>query len=371
MQTQTGINSPQAVKRWAISLAADVAEQAYMERFTGKGANNIIEVKSDLESDAGDEVRFDINMRFRQKPTYGDARLDGNEEALKFYQDVVRIDQVRKGGDVGGRMTRKRTLHNYRSQVRQNTGTYLAEWMDEIAFAYLSGTGPNEAINQDSLIMDDDELLQGFAQNPFQAPDDDHILYGGSATSKATLTAADTMSVALIERTVTKAKMMNALDRDNIMIRPVKVEGADHYVMAMSPFDSHNLRTGAGDREWNAIQRAAAGAEGRKNPIFKGGLGMINNVVLHDHSRVRRFDDYGVGANIDASRSLFMGAQAGMKAHGETNTGRYTWVEEPKDYGNSVGIAAGTICGMKKTRFNNRDYGVISVDCAAADPNAA
>ena len=37
-------------------------------------------------------------------------------------------------------------------------------------------------------------------------------------------------------------------------------------------------------------KQAAAAAEGRKNPIFQGGLGMYNNVVLHEHQAVIRMN---------------------------------------------------------------------------------
>jgi hypothetical protein len=36
-----------------------------------------------------------------------------------------------------------------------------------------------------------------------------------------------------------------------------------------------------------------------------------------------------------------------------------------------VAIYAGTIAGVKKTRFNGLDYGVVAVDTAARSPNRA
>ena len=62
---------------------------------------------------------------------------------------------------------------------------------------------------------------------------------------------------------------------------PVSINGEDHYVCVMSPFQEYDLRVDTGTNGWMEIQKAAAAAEGRNNPIFKGGLGMISNVVLH------------------------------------------------------------------------------------------
>jgi len=136
----------------------------------------------------------------------------------------------------------------------------------------------------------------------------------------------------------------------------------------MTPFQEHSLRTDAGS-SWLDVQKAAATAEGRASPIFKGGLGMINNVVLHSHESVIRFNDYGAGANLPAARALFLGRQAGVIAYGNGGGGmRFSWAEDVDDYGNEPSVQAGTIFGVKKTRFNGKDFGVLAVDTYAKNP---
>ena len=97
---------------------------------------------------------------------------------------------------------------------------------------------------------------------------------------------------------------------------------------------------------------------------------MINNVVLHSHESAIRFSDYGAGANLPAARALFMGRQAGVVAFGSTGGLRFDWSEETQDHGNEPVVAAGIIIGVKKTRFNSKDFGVFAVDTYAVDPNA-
>lgn len=359
--TVIGLNNPLAVKRWATSLATLCDYHSYFTRFIGRGENNIIERKVGLEDDAGDEIRFDLSMPLRGAPVYGDNIVEGTEESLTFYQDFVRIDQVRKGASAGGRMTRKRSLHDLRKIARDRTAEYMARWTDEMFFSYLSGT--LAAVNQNNT------FTTAFANNSITAPDADHIAYGGPATSKGTLTANDKMSVALIERLATKAQMMNATNTDVADMQPVTIESGQHFVLAMSPWQSHQLRTETGDLSWSKIAQAAAAAEGRKSPIFKGGLGMVNNVILHEHKGIRRFNDYGVGNNVAAARALFLGRQAGVVAYGAAgNKTRMSWVEKKADADNLVNIYAGCIMGSKKSTFNGKDFGVIAVDTAAAAP---
>lgn len=366
MQTTVGVNSPLAVKRWATLLATDVDKASYWnDRFVGDGKNSVIQRLVDLEEDAGDTIKFDLAMRLRGGMTFGDNLVEGSEEQLTFYSDQVLIDQARKGASAGGKMSRKKTIHNLRTTAKEMTAEYVAEWLDEGYFVYLSGDAAFSAINQDG------KFTKPFAGNAVTAPDADHILFGGAATSKASLTAADKMSFAFLERVSVKPTMMNAVNPDVVQLSPVSVDGGKRFIVLMSPFQAHALRTETGDLSWSKVQQALATSEGRASPICRGGLGMINDLVLHQHASVRRFGDYGAGSNVGAARALLLGRQAGVVAYGAAGNGtRMTWVEKLADADNLVNIYAGLIVGIKKTQFNGKDFGVVALDTAAKDPNA-
>lgn len=259
-------------------------------------------------------------------------------------------------------MSRKRTAHDLRMVAKNQLADYFSRLMDEFIFVYLSGA---RGINEDYL---EDVLWAGHATNPIQAPDATHTIYGGAATSKATIATTDTMSRLMIERANTKAKMMQAQNPDVANMVPVKVDGEERYVCLMSPFQEHSLRT-SDAAGWLEIQKAAAAAEGRNNPIFKGGLGMIDDTVLHSHRNVIRFSDYGATANLPAARALFLGRQAGVVAYGTAGGMKWDWNEKQKDYDNEPSVSAGTIFGFKKSRFNGSDFGVLSIDTYAPNPN--
>lgn len=363
-QTVIAWGDPKAKKAWSTGLAVDQVKKAYFEKkFVGTDENSIIQRKTELESDAGDRVSFDLSVQLRGEATEGDARLEGKEENQKYYTDEVVIDQVRHAVSAGGAMTRKRTNLNLRGNARRLLSDYWARFNDEMMFIYLSGA---RGINKDFLFSLD---WAGRASNPLQAPDTGHLLYGGAATSKATLTANDKMTRAVIEKAQVKATMLQAQDPENANMVPVSIDGEEHYCIVMNPFQAHDLRTASGS-EWLDVQKAAAAAEGKANPIFKGGLGMIKNVVLHEHRNSIRFSDYGAGSNVNAGRALFLGRQAGVVAYGTSGGMRWDWKEETKDYGNEPTVASGAIFGFKKARFNGRDFGVLSIDTAATDPNA-
>lgn len=352
-----------AQKRWSASLWSDTQKKSYFDKFIGTGENNVIQRLTELDGDIGDRVSYDLSVMLRNKPTRGDARVKGKEESLRFFTDEVAIDQIRHAVSAGGKMTRRRTAHNMRTVARDKLSDYWSGYIDELKFIYLSGA---RGINQDFI---EDTNYTGHAGNALQAPDANHILYGGDAVSKPTIDSSDKFTRELIERAVVAARMMRAQNPALANMLPVNVNGEKHYLALINPFQEYDLRTTSGATGWLEIQKAAAAAEGRNNPIFKGGVGMINNVVIHTNENVIRFSDYGTGANLPAARALFLGKQAAVIAYGTSGGMRYFWKEETDDYGNEPTVMAGTILGMKKSRFNGYDFGVMALDTYAKDPN--
>lgn len=366
-KTIIGLNDAKAVKRWSAMLAVDVGRESYFtKKFMGKGesAKTPLQMLPHLENDAGDKISYDLSLQLTMQPIEGDETLANKEERLKFFTDEVRIDQLRGGVNTGGRMSRKRTLHDLREIAKRRQGEWWARVFDELFFMYLSGM---RGTNSDYIFPTD---YTGFASNSFTAPDTEHVLYGGDATAKANVDANDKFDLALIDRAVARASMMGGGVQETPQIQPIRIDGEEHFVIVMNPWQEYDLRTNTSTGQWLDIQKSATTAEGRSNPIFKGSLGMYNNVVLHTHKAVVRDNTYGAGGNVEAARALFMGVQAGVVAFGSSGNGlRFDWHEETQDRGNEAVITTSTICGVKKTTFNSKDFGLLSLDTAAADPS--
>lgn len=365
-RTIIGLNDAKAVKRYSAFLAVDTARVSYWnKKFMGVGEDSPtpVQILPQLENDAGEYISFDLSIQLKQEPVEGDDIQEGTEEDLGFYTDGVYIDQARGGVNTGGRMTRKRTIHKLRKIARKRQSEWWGRVFDELFFMYGSGA---RGINPDFIFR---TSFTGRANNAFAAPDTDHILWGGNATSTATVDATDIMDLALIDRAKTQAVMMGGGVEETPQIQPIMVDGEEHHVIVMNPYQEYDLRTATATGQWLDIQKAAAGSEGRNNPIFKGSLGMYNNVILHSHKGVIRYSNYGAGANVAAARALFLGRQAMVCAFGSPGTNlRFDWYEEARDNGNQAVITTSSIFGIKKCRFNSKDFGVIALDTAAAAP---
>lgn len=367
-KTVVGVNSPRAVKRFSGDLALDVSQESYFgKRFAavGQGAKTPIQLLTDLESEAGDLVSYDLLCELRMAPIEGDDVLEGKEEAQRFYTDQLYIDQARGGVNTGGKMSRKRTLHDLRMRAKQQQASWWARFQDELTFTYLAGS---RGMNPNFILP---VGYQGRASNPLAAPSANQQLFGGAATSTANITAGDKFKLSIVDSARVRADSQGGGATNIPVMQPCVVDGEEVFVLVMHTFQEDDLRKDVGTGGWLEIQKAAAAAVGFKSPLFKSALGMYRNVILHSHRNVIRHNNHGASQNVETARALFMGAQAGVMAFGSPGTGmRYGWFEETADRGNQVVITTSSIFGIKKSVFNidgvDQDHGVYAVDTAAA-----
>lgn len=350
--TGFGVNDALAVKRWSTSLAVEAEKKMYFNKFMG-GEQSIITKLTDLEKNAGDKVTYGLEMKLFGAGVTGDNTLENNEEALVYYSDALLIDQLRHAVRSRGKASEQRVPYDMRLRARRALSTWWAERMDELMFIYLSG-----ARGVDSTLT----LPIGFtsfAGNSLAAPDSAHIIYA-AGLAKATITTAAIMTLSEIDRLVEAAETVDP------MIQPIMVDGEKKYILLIHPYQATDLRTNTATGQWLDIEKAATTKHGHESNIYKNSIGEYRGVVIHVHRNVVRFSDYGAGTNLPAARALFLGAQAGCIAFGKGGTeGRYNWQEELFDYGNQLGVAAGTIFGVKKTTFNSADFGVYALDTYA------
>src|SRR3546814_21184902 len=137
----------------------------------------------------------------------------------------------------------------------------------------------------------------------------------------------------MIDRAKTKADSQGGGATDIPVLQPCKIDGNETFACVMHTFQEDDLRSNTGTGQWLDIQQAAAAAEGKTNPLFKGSLGMYRGVILHSNRNVVRFNTAGAGA-VGAARPLFLGSQAAVVAFGSPGTHvRFYLPEETRDTG--------------------------------------
>lgn len=343
--TSYGVNDALAVKLWARKLFQDSLKATWASKFMGKGSDSLIQIKDETSKGAGDKITVGLRMQLSGAGVQGDGTLEGNEEALTTYSDAVYIDQLRHAVRSAGKMSEQRVPFSVRDEAKSGLQDWWADRIDTWFMNQICGYTPQT-----------DTKYTG--NQAVVAPDANHRVFATGSADESQTTTSHVMTLALIDKCVEKAKT------STVAIRPVRVPGVGEcYVMFLHPYQVYDIRTSTTTGQWLDIQKAALSGSGdTKNPIFTGALGMYNNVILHESTRVT----YGVNSSTGAAstsvrRAVFCGAQAAMMAYGKDSSGgEMSWVEELFDYGNQLGVSAGMIGGLKKTVFNSADFATIT-----------
>ena len=310
--TNYGVNANETVKLWGRKLFRESLAQTFLSRFIGDDSNAIIQSKDDMTKGPGDRLRNTLRVQLSGDGISGDSTLEGSEEALTTYTDDFVVDQLRHAVRSGGRMTEQRIPFSVREEARLGLTDWWADRIDTALFNQLCGNNAQS-----------DTKFTG--SNSVTAPDNTHHFWPGVISADESLTAAETMSIDLIDNIVMEAKTQTPI------LRPVMVGGDPHYTMFLHPGQVKDLRTSTTTGQWLDIQKAAmSGGKISDNPIFTGALGVYNGVVLHEATRVT----LGVNSSTSVAvantrRAVLMGSQAGVVGFGRNNGGAtMTWVEE-------------------------------------------
>jgi N4-gp56 family major capsid protein len=366
-KTEFGVNHPLAVKLWSKTLAREAYRKTFISKFIGKGEDSLIQEKTELKKSAGDKITCGLRPQLEGDGVEGDATLEGNEEALRFFDDSVVINQMRHATRSKGKMSEQRVPYNLRNEGKNGLSDWFARRKDTVFFNHICG---NTAETRG--------LYTG--HNTVTAPTTNRIIRAGNQANDESLTSSDIFTLDLIDIARERAETASIKANTGPLIRPIRIGGEDMYVMFIHDYQATSLRTNTATGQWADIQKAAMqGGDVAGNPIFKGSLGVYNGVILHKASRVTQGVRSDTGVNFaNSRRAVLCGAQAATIAYGSENGAeRYSWHEEMFDYGNQLGVSGGCIWGMKKTKFtpaddsatNAEDFGTIVVSTYATQTN--
>lgn len=347
--TSYGVNDALAVKLWSKRLIREALKATFVNQFMGESQDELIQVKTETSKGAGDKITFGLRMQLTGDGVSGDGTLEGNEEALVTYSDSITINQLRHAVRSAGKMSEQRVPFSVREEAMSGLRDWWAGRLDTWFANQVTG-----------YTVQSDTRYTGMTATI--APTTAQLLIQGQ-TAESSISSADTATLTLIDRAVTLAKTLTPV------IRPLRVNGKPMYVAFLHPYQVRNIRTSTSTGQWLDIQKAAmTGGDVEGNPIFTGALGVYNNTILHEWTRLPAAVNSGA-AMANTRRGVFCGAQAAVFAMGQgTNADQPNWYEQLFDYGNKLGVAGGMIAALKKTVFNSADFGTIVLSSYAAAP---
>lgn len=309
-------------KAWAKQLWKEAERDNFFAKFTGESTDSIIQIKTELKKDKGDRITVPLLMNLVGEGVTGDSALEGNEEALQFYDCQVEIDQIRHAVKLKGRMEEQKTALDLRSAAKDSLKRWMAEKQERMIVAALTAS-----------------------------PTAEHTVFAGERTAENEITASDVFTADHISIAARKAKTLTP------KIRRVKVKGKEYYIMLVDNYQARDLKK---DQKWLDAQKYCA-ERGEDNPIFTGMLGVYDGVVLHEYENLHRTTTGASSAMV--GHALLLGCQAGIKGVGK----EAFWEEDSFDYNNQVGFATGAILGYAKSKFNGKDFACVQVITSSAN----
>ena len=362
-----GVNDPLTNKLYAKRLAVESITQTYAQQFMTTSPYGLLQIRNETMKAAGDRITIGLRKRLTGAGVIGGNTLEGNEESFDTQDDAIIIDKLRHATRVAGQdsISQQRVPFDLREEGLDDIAQWWADRIDQWFANQLSGN----TANGDGTNGDD---IRYTGLQASIAPDSAHTLFfsGAGVDTEAELQSAGTsterMRLVHLDVAVENAKRLEPL------IRPVRIGGRNYYVCFLHTIQVTDLRTDAQTAgNWFDIQaKAMQGGEITGNPIFTGALGVYNQTILHEWERLPPASS-GTTAFADVRRAMFCGAQACWAAFGQNfGPGRFSWVEKLFDYDEELGISAGCIGGMKKSRFNSQDFATIAIP-TRADANTA
>jgi N4-gp56 family major capsid protein len=359
---------------WAMETWSHARNLSFVNRFVGKGTNAMIQRVTELKkSEKGARAVMTLVADMLTDGVTGDYTLEGNEEALKAFDHVIQLDQLRNANRLEGRMADQKSIVNFRKESKDKLSYWLADRMDQMAFLTLSSvpyTKKNSGGDRPVLATGQNLADLEFAPDLAAAPTANRAFHltSNGLTSGDGYSAADGTLTPLTYKDLVRIK---AAAKD-MYIRGIRGKGGQEiYHMFVTPEGMADLKL---DADFIANVRHA-GVRGDKNSLFAGTDSvMVDGLIIHEFRHVFNTrtatagNKFGATGNDQGQRALLCGAQA----LGMADIGPGFWEEDYFDYKNQPGISYGKIFGFTKPQFKGNlydpdtkdDFSVMCIDTA-------
>lgn len=349
---------------WSMDLWRQARNMSFVNKFMGKGPNSLIQHITELKkSEKGARAVITLLADLTGDGVAGDRTLEGNEEAMQTFDQVIRIDQLRHANRHEGKMADQKSIVEFRGNSRDVLAYWMADRIDQLAFLTLGGVSYTKATNGATRVGSDLPFLE-FAADVAAPSSNRRYRWDNTAKSlvaagaSSAVTATDTPAWELFVQLKAAAKQK--------YVRGIMADGEETYHAFLTPGAMAKLKL---DPTYLLNLRHAQ-PRGDGNNLFSGSTVKIDGIYLHEFRHVPNTlgassgSKYGGSGTVEGSQIIFCGAQA----LGMADIGAPDWVEKGFDFENQQAIAVGKILGFLKPRFASiyeshsvEDFGVFNV----------
>lgn len=323
-------------KKWAKELYSIILPATEINDLVGTGDSAIIQENRDLAKGEGDQVKFGIRLPLEGEGIVGRDTVEGNEEQLVFKDFYLTIEELNHAVDTGGRMDEQRIPYDLMQQGKSGLQDWWSAKLTIMGMAHLCGDTSYKIAGKT------------FAQDPVN-PDAGHWLLVNDAVSEAAMTSADIMDLTFLDRLKQRAEMPTGTNCRKV--RPLKIGGKNYFRVILHTYCFDALRQNTNIGQWGDLLRSA-------NKLALPNVEIeYNGMLISKSENIRK-----AATNQNVYRNILLGCQAACLAWGgagESKSTTMAFVPYEKDAKRYIMVRGGGILGIKKTRFQDVDYGVI------------
>lgn len=366
----TTVHSDLRVTKFLADYFSEYIRKARFSKYTGEGSNNVICIKEDRK-----RIEIPLVTRLKGNGVTGSQTLRGNGEAIANYGLLLTPTYYRHAVEMD-----KEEMEKPAIDLMQAGRDLLMEWSKELQRDHII-----EAMNAiyNGTTYANYGSATAAALDTWNTNNSDRILYGAlksnlSAGNHTTsLGNIDTTNDKLDTDMISLAKRM--AQQADPHIRPLKSQEDDEmFVLFCDPYAFRDLKA---DPAITAAMREAL-PRSKDNPLFTGGDLLWDNVVIREIPEIADFIDGTTGSN-----GIWGGASTAdslaTSGNGSTRVGvcflcgqqaiSYGLGQRPAmkvdklyDFEFQPGVAVELKHDIKKSYFNNKQHGMVTMFVSAA-----
>ena len=133
---------------WSLDFWKLARNHSFLTKFMGSSANSLVHRITELKkSEKGTRAVITLLDDLEGDGIVGDRMLEGNEEATKSYDQVIRIDQLRHATRSEGRIAEQKSIVSFRENARDKLAYWIADRIDQLGFLTLAGIAYTQHTN--------------------------------------------------------------------------------------------------------------------------------------------------------------------------------------------------------------------------------
>lgn len=252
---------------WSMDLWKQARNHSFINRFLGKGPNSLIQHITELKkSEKGARAVITLLADLTGDGVAGDRTLEGNEEAMQTFDQVIRIDQLRHANRHEGRMADQKSIVEFRGNSRDVLAYWLADRMDQLAFQTLAGISYTKKPNGANRVGSDLQYLE-FAADVTAPSAARRLRWDGTSATKTLVVGAATSGVQATDTPMWEMFVQLKAYAKDRYIRGVKEDGGEEtYHAFLTPQAMAKLKM---DQNYMLNLRHAQERD-KANPLFTG-----------------------------------------------------------------------------------------------------